>query len=390
MLAADSQLEDDAVVFAALPLFHVNALVVTLLASLLRGREVVWAGPLGYRDPALFGNFWKIVEHYGVAMMSAVPRMYAALARCPVDADITSLRVAYVGAAPPPPAVRDSFEASTGVSLLEGYGLTEATCASARSFTGAARPGSVGQRLAYQQIRIVKVQPDGRWQDMPRGETGLVAISGPTVFPGYVVGNDEHGHRLNGLGKLVDGWLDTGDLGRIDDDGFVYLAGRAKDLIIRGGHNIDPAITEDALLAHPQVTAASAIGRPDVHAGEVPVAYATVVPGSSVTEDELCVFAAGLVAERGAAPKEVTVLDALPVTAVGKPYKLALRADATRRAFADALSGLCEDVAIATEIVDGSVVATVEVGPDDDLTAVNAVLDQYAVASRVRCRRDST
>jgi fatty-acyl-CoA synthase len=166
--------------------------------------------------------------------------------------------------------------------LIEGYGLTEATCASARTFPNVRRPASVGQRLPYQRMRAVRVAPDGTWKDVHADETGLLVISGPTVFPGYVTGRDQDGYVLDGLGKLHEGWLDTGDLARIDADGFVYLAGRDKDLIIRGGHNIDPAIIEDALLAHPQVTAASAVGRPDVHAGEVPVAYVTLEGGSIV------------------------------------------------------------------------------------------------------------
>ena len=279
MLAASSLFDEETVVFAALPLFHVNALVVTLLAPLFKGQGVVWAGPLGYRDPALFGAFWKIVEHYRIAAMSAVPTVYAVLAQVPIDANISSLRFPMVGASPLPAAVRDNFQAHTGITLVEGYGLTEATCASARSFPDASRPGSVGQRLPYQQVRVVAA--DGTWEDRPVGETGVLAISGPTVFPGYVIDRDENGHVLDGLGKVVDGWLDTGDLARLDEDGFVYLTGRAKDLIIRGGHNIDPSIIEDTLLAHPQVTAASAVGRPDVHAGEVPVAYVTLAPGAT-------------------------------------------------------------------------------------------------------------
>lgn len=134
MLAANSLLDQDAVLFAGLPLFHVNALVVTLLSPLFKGQAVVWAGPLGYREPALYTEFWKIVEHYRIAAMSAVPTVYAVLAQCPVDADISSLRFAMVGASPLPDAVRDGFQTSTGVTLVEGYGLTEATCASARSF----------------------------------------------------------------------------------------------------------------------------------------------------------------------------------------------------------------------------------------------------------------
>ena len=155
MLAASSLFDEETVVFAALPLFHVNALVVTLLAPLFKGQDVVWAGPLGYRDPALYGAFWKIVEHYRIAAMSAVPTVYATLAQCPVDADISSLRFPMVGASPLPAAVRDTFQAHTGTALIEGYGLTEATCASARSFPDVSRPGSVGQRLPYQRMRVV-------------------------------------------------------------------------------------------------------------------------------------------------------------------------------------------------------------------------------------------
>ena len=114
MLAANSLVDQDTVVFAGLPLFHVNALVVTLLAPLFKGQQVVWAGPLGYRDPALFPAFWTIVEHYRIAVMSAVPTVYAALAGVPVDADIRSLRFAMVGASPLPPAVRSGFRPAPG------------------------------------------------------------------------------------------------------------------------------------------------------------------------------------------------------------------------------------------------------------------------------------
>jgi fatty-acyl-CoA synthase len=383
MLSAISLFDHETVVFAALPLFHVNALVVTLLSPLFKGQPVVWAGPLGYRDPALYGNFWKILEHYRIAAMSAVPTVYGALAQTPVDADISSLRYPLVGASPLPAAVRDSFRGHTGITLVEGYGLTEATCASARTFPDVTRPGSVGQRLPYQRMRAVRVGADGTWEDLPAGETGLLAISGPTVFPGYVTDRDANGPVLDGLGKLRDGWLDTGDLARIDEDGFVYLAGRAKDLIIRGGHNIDPAIIEDALLAHPQVTAASAVGRPDVHAGEIPVAYVTLAPGATVTEDELRDWASQRVPDRTAAPKTVTVLDALPVTAVGKPYKLALRTDATRRELRAVLDPIAGVRGVEANVEGSSVVTVVKVSPSADQVAIKAILGRYAIESRL-------
>jgi fatty-acyl-CoA synthase len=399
-LAADSHLGPDAVVFAALPLFHVNALMVTVLAPLFKGRQVVWAGPLGYREPALYGEFWKIVEHYRIAAMSAVPTVYAVLAQCPVDADIRSLRYAMVGASPLPAAVRDSFQERTGVPLIEGYGLTEASCVSARGFPGFPRPGAVGQRLPYQRLKVVR---PGTRQELPAGATGTLAVAGPTVFPGYVTGHDAQGHAvLDGLGTLCDGWLDTGDLARIEADGFVHLTGRAKDLIIRGGHNIDPSAIEDALLTHPQITGAGAVGRPDAHAGEVPVAYVTLSPGAGVSQEQLLAWAARHVPEPAAVPKAITVLDALPVTDVGKPFKLALRADATGRALRAALAHLGErttpdedaapdesaardkapspdgGVTIDVRIEDGAVVAAVTV-PHGDREAAGKILGQYAV-----------
>ncbi|MEU4712399.1 acyl-CoA synthetase [Micromonospora purpureochromogenes] len=381
MLSASNLFDERTVVFAALPLFHVNALVVTLLAPLFKGQTVVWAGPLGYRDPSLYGAFWKIVEHYRIAAMSAVPTVYATLAQCPVDADISSLRFPMVGASPLPAAVRDAFHAHTGTALVEGYGLTEATCASARSFPDVSRPGSVGQRLPYQRMRVVRT--DGTWEDVPAGGTGLLAISGPTVFPGYVTDRNENGPVLDGLGKLVDGWLDTGDLARIDEEGFVCLAGRAKDLIIRGGHNIDPAVIEDALLAHPQVTEASAVGRPDIHAGEVPVAYVTLAPGATVTENDLRDWASERVPDRTAAPRTVTILDELPVTAVGKLYKPALRTDAIRREVRAALDKVPEVHHIGTTTEGSSIVATVTVSPSADQAAIKALLGRYAIEWRL-------
>jgi fatty-acyl-CoA synthase len=268
---------------AGLPLFHVNALLVTGLAPMLSGARVVWPGPAGYRDPALYAQFWKIVQHYQIAAMSAVPTVYGTLANVPVDADISTLRVPIVGASPLPSSVRDGFAAHTGRRLLEGYGLTEATCATTFTPPGEERPGSVGRALPGQQIKAVRASADGPWADCAPRETGLLVIGGPTVFAGYVTDPGTGGPRVSRKGAVHDGWLDTGDLGCVDADGFVYLTGRAKDLIIRGGHNIDPRVIEEGLLSHPAVAAAAAVGRPDRHSGEVPVAY--VVPAGPGPHD---------------------------------------------------------------------------------------------------------
>jgi fatty-acyl-CoA synthase len=191
---------------------------------------------------------------------------------------------------------------------------------------------------------------------------------------------------LDGLGKLNDGWLDTGDLAWVDPDGFVHLTGRAKDLIIRGGHNIDPATIEDALLSHPDVTGAAAVGRPDAHAGEVPVTYVTVAAAASVTEDALLAWATQRIDERAAVPKSVSIVDALPVTAVGKPYKLGLRADAARDAMDEALEGVVGVDAVEARVDDGSIVITVTTGPEANTAAIDATLGRYALAWEIKER----
>jgi len=383
MIAALGALDSESVAFAALPLFHVNALVVTLLAPLFKGQRVVWAGPLGYRDTQLFANFWNVVERYRISYMSGVPTIYAVLADHPVDANINSLRFALVGASPLPKAVREKFESATGVPLMEGYGLTEATCASARSFVNHPVPGSVGQRLPYQRVKTIQVTADGDWVDLPTGEVGVLAIGGPTVFPGYVVDRGPDGAVLDGLGKVREGWLDTGDLARIDEDGFVHLVGRAKDLIIRGGHNIDPAVIENALLAHPAVTAAQAVGRPDMHAGEVPAAFVTLAPGAHATPEELRAWASDHVPEQAAAPKTVTVVATLPVTSVGKPFKPALRAEATREAVAEALRDMPTVTGVRGVVENGTVVAVVGLARGAEQTSVTEVLNRFALTWRL-------
>ncbi len=218
-------------------MFHVNAFLLSILAPPFTGGRVVWNGPLGWRDPQLYPVFWKLVERFGITLISAVPTVYAQLTQVPVDADLSSLYFAVSGAANLPPVVREAFEKHTSVPICEGYGLTEATCASSRIVPGHPRPGSVGLRMPYQHIRAIDPVSG---TPLPPGRIGVITISGPSVFPGYVTVGPDGTRSLDLLGKVVDGWLDTGDLGSVDADGYVYLTGRWKDVIIRGGHNIDP------------------------------------------------------------------------------------------------------------------------------------------------------
>ncbi|GHO58647.1 acyl-CoA synthetase [Ktedonobacter robiniae] len=331
---ADSRPED--VMLCGLPLFHVNAVHVTGLAPLSIGASIVLLGPAGYRDPGVIKHFWKIVEQYQATSFSGVPTLYTNLLRVPIDADIHSLKTAVCGAAPMPIDVYTTFEQHTGVRILEGYGLTEATCASSTNPRyGERRVGSIGLRYPYQAMKTVVLDQHGRYlRDCLPNETGALVVKGPNVFAGYV--QEEQNTGL----WVADGWLNTGDLGRQDEDGYFWLSGRAKDLIIRGGHNLDPAVIEEALYSHPAVALAAAVGKPDAYAGELPVAYVVLKAGATATEQALLDHAYQTVKERAAIPKSIVILDQMPVTAVGKIFKPPLRCDAVRRVYAEDLSAV--------------------------------------------------
>jgi fatty-acyl-CoA synthase len=276
-----------------LPLFHVNAQLVTVLLPWMNGDHVVIGTPEGYRGKGVIARFWELVSHYRVTTFSGVPTIFATLMDTPIgDHEISSLDFAVCGAAPMPAKLLQSFEAKTGVKILEGYGLTEAACVSSLNPPGGERrSGSIGIRIPYQSMSAVILDEQGQFQHLAAvDEVGIIALRGPNVFPGYLL--SEHNE---GLWIQIDGkpWLNTGDLGRQDADGYFWLSGRKKELIIRSGHNIDPKIIEEALSKHPSVALAAAIGSPDAHAGEVPVAYAQIKPGAVVSEQGCSILRQG-------------------------------------------------------------------------------------------------
>jgi len=321
-------------VFCGLPLFHVNAAMVTGLIPFSRGAHVLLGTPQGYRAKGLIDRFWEIVERHRINLFSGVPTLYAALLDRPLAGrDIGSLEFGICGAAPLPAELLRSFEERTSVRILEGYGLTEGACISSiNPPRGERRTGSIGLRLPGQDMKIVVLDEDGGYlRDCAPDEAGIVTISGPNLFAGYSQAEQNKGLWIEmGDGKR---WLNTGDLGRRDTDGFFYLTGRKKDLIIRGGHNIDPATIEEPLHQHPAVQLAAAVGRPDAHAGELPIAYVQLKPGATADERELIDFLAGRIGEAAALPKRIHIIDAMPLTAVGKIFKPDLR----KREIADAM-----------------------------------------------------
>jgi fatty-acyl-CoA synthase len=286
---------------------------------------VVIGTPQGYRGTDVIANFWAMVEHFRINFFSGVPTVYSSLLQQPTEGfDISSLQYALCGAAPMPVELFREFEQRVGVRILEGYGLTEGACVSSvNPPDGERKIGSIGLRLAYQDMRAVILDDSGGYlRDAAPDEVGVIAIQGPNVFAGYLEALHNKGVWLDINGQR---WLNTGDLGRQDVHGYFWLTGRKKELIIRGGHNIDPKQIEEALQAHPAVALVAAVGCPDAHAGEVPVAYVQLTSGQKAERDELMDFASRHISERAAIPKRIEILEALPVTPVGKIFKPALQ-----------------------------------------------------------------
>ncbi|MFF9086125.1 class I adenylate-forming enzyme family protein [Streptomyces sp. NPDC014991] len=298
-----------------LPLFHVNGIVVGALSPLLAGGRVTVAG----RFQA--ATFFDVVAAARPTFFSAVPAIYSMLAELPqqVRPDTSSVRFAACGAAPMPPALVERFERRYGIPVLEGYGLSEGTCASTTNpLDGPRRPGTVGRPLPGQQVAVM----DSQGRIVPAGETGEVVVRGPNVMRGYV-GRPEETARA-----VVDGWLHTGDVGRFDEHGYLVLVDRIKDVIIRGGENISPKEVETVLGDHPEVLEAAVVGAADRRLGEVPVAFVALRPGAATDAGELLDHCRARLA-RFKVPTGITFVDRLPRNPVGKTDKPALRARAT-------------------------------------------------------------
>ena len=380
--AALMNLGPDDVVTGTLPMFHVAGTILLGISTFLSGCEVVLLSPSGLRNPAMVSNFWRICGRYNVTLAGGVPTSIGAIAEVPLNgADISSVRGGLTGASSLPVAVREKFEAVTGKKLNEIYGMTEASgLIACNPFEGEGGAGSVGLRLPYTKVTVRRLTNDGSLGEAcDAGEVGVLTIAGPTVSPGYL-------DPEQNVGTFVDGELNSGDLAFTDDDGRIYIAGRSKDLIIRSGHNIDPLMIENTLQRHPSVAVAAAVGMPDSYAGELPVCYVELLPDSSVTEDELRAFAEAEISERPAWPKHIRIVDAVPMTAVGKIFKPILRQDAVERVVQGILDerGLQGDVEVTAGGPRGmSVRVALGQGGEHASSQLQQVLDGYLFEATV-------
>jgi len=326
--------ENDSVM-CPLPLFHVFACHVIMMAMIKSGAHVVFPTPQGYRGDGVFDNFWKLCERWKTTFIITVPTAVSQLMQRPVDADLSTVKKTFSGSAPMPLELFKRFEEAANITVIEGYGLTEATVlVSCNPPEGEKKVGSVGVPFPHTDVKIFKEGAKGPLA-CKADEIGEICIKGPGVYSGHTY--TEAAKNKNLFYKKD--YIRTGDLGRIDKDGYVWITGRAKDLIIRGGHNIDPAQIEEALATHPSVAMAGAIGQPDAHAGELPCAYVELVEGANTGPEELMDYALKHVSERAAQPKHVEIMTELPKTAVGKVFKPDLRKSAITRVYNEALEG---------------------------------------------------
>jgi long-chain acyl-CoA synthetase len=290
-----------------LPLFHVNAQVVTVLCPLHAGASMILMEGFVPR------GFLPALAKYKATTFSAVPTVYAVLNSFP-DAeqyDLSHLRFCISGAAPLPVEVVQEFERKYNAFIVEGYGLTEGTCASSVTrLTGERKLGSIGLPLEGQAARIV----DDEGNELPPRTVGEITVKGPNVMKEYYNNPEATAETIR------DGWLHTGDLGYLDEEGCLYIVDRKKEMIIRGGMNVYPKEIEEVLYRHPAVLEAAIVGLPDKMWGEEIAAFVVLKPGQTLKQRDLVVYCKQNVASYKC-PRKVFFVEQLPKTATGKIQK---------------------------------------------------------------------
>jgi fatty-acyl-CoA synthase len=339
----------DDVMTATLPLFHVAGTIVAGLSAFMAGVELVVMSPSGLRNPVIVEGFWRLIAQHKVTLVGGVPTAIGALLQVPVgDNDISTLRTGLTGAALLPPAVGTRFKDVTGCHLHEILGMTESSgLVSIDPLSGPGSVGSVGWALPYTRVDILRLNEDGSLGApcMPN-EIGVIVIQGDHISPGYR--DPKHNQ-----GVIEGGRLNSGDLGYTDAQGRIFIAGRSKDLIIRSGHNIDPTMIENAMATHPAVALAAAVGMPDAYAGELPVCFVELLPGAEAHVEDLHKHAQSMIDERPAWPKVIEVVDAIPLTSVGKIFKPSLRCDIAKQKVLDLVQNELKIADAQIEVVAG-------------------------------------
>lgn len=375
----------DDILTATLPLFHVAGTIVGGLSAFMAGVELVVMSPSGLRNPAIVERFWHLVAQHNVTVVGGVPTALGAVLQVPVgDNDITAVRTGLTGAALLPPAVGTRFKDVTGCHLHEILGMTEASgLISIDPLSGPGSIGSVGWALPYTKVEILHLNQDGSLgEPCANDEIGVITIQGDHISPGYL--DPKHNE-----GVIDTGRLNSGDLGYKDAHGRIYIAGRAKDLIIRSGNNIDPAMIENAMATHPAVALAAAVGIPDAYAGELPVCFVELLPNANVSVEDLHLHAQSTIDERPAWPKLIQTIDTIPLTTVGKIFKPSLRCIAAKQRVMDLVQNEFGIANAHVEVVTGGsrgmhVSITLSKGDRASVTKLEAALAAFLFEAQVQ------
>ncbi|WP_245623748.1 class I adenylate-forming enzyme family protein [Paraburkholderia nodosa] len=308
---AQSGLSGDDRLLHVMPIYHTNGVNNQLFAPLLAGATVVFCPRFRAEDMP------ELMKRYKPTIITGVPTMYSRMLAQQFDAEaLTALRMARCGSAPITGALHREVEAKLGCPLVISYGLSEATCTSTLNPPAARRMGSVGKVLPGQTVKLQL--GDSTMTDVP-GIEGEICIAGPNLMTGYLSAADATARTVTG------GWLHTGDLGRFDTDGYLYVTGRIKDVIIRGGENLSPLLIESVIVAENDIAACCVVGRADHDLGEVPVAF-VVAKDRALVDAERVKEAVKTRLSRIYVPHDVVFVDALPETAVGKVDRKVLAA----------------------------------------------------------------
>ena len=318
----------------AMPNFHVGGANLLTLRAVLYGQTFVTLTTGGFRNADIVRNFWDIVRKYRITSLIATPATAAALlAQTDANSRDHGVQIFNCGGSTIPVDVLRGFQSRFGVWLREIWGMSEFHGMVSIHPDVSAEPvvGSVGQAAPWHRIKVVELDAENRFlRECSPGERGALIASGVALAPGYVDERFNAAFFVTGM-PGSERWANTGDLGTMDDFGNVWIFGRAKDVIIRGGHNIDPKLIEDVLIRHAAVQIAAAVGQPDAAKGEMPIAYVQLKTGATSSAEELLALCRDQVQERAAVPVRIHIVELLPLTAVGKINKPALRADAMLR-----------------------------------------------------------
>lgn len=371
--------EEDVVFGHAMPNFHVGGAIASGTRGLVYGQTIVTLTADGFRNPAVMARFWDIVREQGITAIVTAPTTAAGLASAGGEGPATLARYT-TGGGPLPLEVARAFERRFGIQLKEVWGGTEFHGILSFHYDGEVPPrlGSCGRVVPFHRVISAVLDGNRFVREAGADERGVLIAAGPTLIPGYVdPAADKSFFIENGPDGLV--WATTGDIGMVDEDHYVWIFGRAKDVIIRGGHNIDSALIDEVLAQHPAVLHAAAVGRPCPSKGELPIAYVELKPGAEASAGELAAHARAHIQERAAVPVDIVTLASLPMTAVGKVSKPHLRImalEAVGRAE-------CPDRAVAVEEKGGKLTLVVTADDEADQARIARIFAPYTFPTRV-------